>query len=229
MTLVFPLTFALQANAQIVSSEPMKAEINKLFETTPLVEKYNDGELVKKELKFSAAIGLGSGYKFGLKGRGILKDYNNSSSFFARIGYKPCKYAEVQGEYENISGFKRTTSLPSWKDTSIIGFSVYNINLKLLIPLEIKGINFFPYVIGGAGKAKTEYSISWEEPGQQQFPYKIKLSGSGNHSKIGWGVDVKLYGNLLFFSELNYQELKWDEEEYDLYFSQMIGGLSYKF
>lgn len=207
MTLVFPLVFALKANAQIVSTESVKAEP-----------------------RFSASLGLGSGYGFGEENLGKLKRYSNAFTPSLRLGYSLSKYVEVQGEYSRASKFEAAHDYGSYYLKTSFAFSAFTLNVKAGVPVRIKKFNFYPYIVMGAGKANVNYTRYYKSA---TLVVEDGKSSSHSCSKSGIGVEVNLHKNIYLFSELNNWKVKWksigDQQGWVMYYQQIITGLTMKF
>lgn len=232
LAIIFWSVFALLVNAQ-------ESRIPQLtLPKSTASHKNADGSVAEK--KFSASIGLGSAFGLREKELGKLKAYDKSLVSLARLEYSPSKYAGIVGEYSKVSGFaaeyKGGGSDYSWDDKIKIGFTALTLNLKLGIPISVEGESFYPYLIGGIGKAKIPYSDDYKEVDSGQFIYEnsIKFATPNNTcSKIGMGVDVKLHKSVHIFTEYDYWRVRWAMKppypSYRLYYSQMITGLTLNF
>ena len=211
MFLVLPLIFTLQVNAQVVSSEVAKAE-------------------VLKEPRFSASLGLGSSYGFEEEKLGKLKKYSNAFTSSLRLGYSLSKYVEVQGEYSRASKFEAAHDYGSYYLKTSFAFSAFTFNIKAGTPVRIKKINFYPYVVLGAGKANVDYSVLYKSTTMSVGSDK---NSPHSCSKKGIGVEVNLHKNIYLFSELNNWKVKWEnigsEQGYVFHYQQIITGLTLKF
>ncbi len=229
LTFVLPLIFTLRVNAQAVSDNPSKAEIHKLFDTVPL-EKMDKHGVPVKEPRFSASIGIGPGYHIGFENVGRIKAYDNAFSFSTRLGYSPLKYLEIQGEYSKTGIFKRHR--PEYKQTISFTFYTFTVNLKAGIPVEVKGHKFYPYLVGGYGRAVLYYEnvdtmsgvVSW-------VPKKYYTNYC---SKIGFGIETQISDQIFLFSEVNnWKMLKWNPyysvDRLDITYSQALVGATLKF
>jgi hypothetical protein len=207
MTLVFPLVFALQANAQIVSTESVKAEP-----------------------KFSASLGLGSSYSLGEKEAGVIKDYKGSLVSSLRLGYSLSKYVEVQGEYSSGTKFERKIESASSSLNNTRSYSTFTLNLKAGVPTKIKGFGFYPYIVMGVGKANTNWSGHYKSAVTE---FSFSENFSGKCSKAGIGVEVNLHKDIYLFSELNNWRVNWtnsfDQQRYVYFYKQILAGLTLKF
>ena len=207
MTLVFPLVFALKANAQIVSTESVKAEP-----------------------RFSASLGLGSSYGLGEEKTETIKDYKGSLVSSLRLGYSLSKYVEIQGEYSSGTKFRRNVENASYSQSIMRTFSTFTLNLKAGIPVKIKGFGFYPYLVVGAGKANATWSGHFKNP-VVEFDYSD--SYKGKCSKAGIGVEVNLHKNIYAFSELNNWKVNWRysdvQQNYVFVYKQILVGLTLKF
>lgn len=251
---MFPLTFALKANGQTVSTETVISTgsvIAELAKANPLVKTDKNGVAVK-EPKFSISIGLGSGYNFGIKEKGSrrsLQGYRDNHSFSGRVGYSPWKYVEVQGEYSKNSGFQTQRRYNTYAMYNIypaqnitFAFTTFTVNLKVKVPISvkdvssIKDVSFSPYVIGGIGRVNTRYVNDYQVLVNNELRYEQnwKYLGSGKAFKLGGGVDVKLYKNLYALLEYNYWEVVYKQKGFDgrrhaYYYYQTMGGMTLKF
>lgn len=174
--------------------------------------------------KFNVSIGAGNGYKLGDKVWGRYP-FDNSPTPSIRLGYSPCKYVELQGEYSNANFYRK-----SWWGEQYLRFNNYGLNLKFKAPLNIKGVVFSPYFIVGTGKTKEVYEGI-------DTGMKFKYSGFGKYTKIGGGAEINIYKNIMLFSEFNYWKMgsiklnlgNGIEIENYPYFSSVIGGIGLRF
>ncbi len=213
MFLVLPLIFTLQVNAQVVSSEAAKAE-------------------VLKKPRFSASVGFGLNYGFGEKGAGRLNYYKSKSiPISLKLGYLPIKYLEVQGEYSGDSSFKAHTHSAVVEDhQTTFNFTTLTINLKVGVPVVIKRMEFYPYVVLGTGKAKVDYwdKLSWPS---SNLSVLFTDNSYGSCFKSGIGTEVKFGKRFFAFSELNNWTINWERfsNKKKWSYSQIILGLGTRF
>ncbi|GEM_PF-4915754 len=214
--------------------QPTKEELQKIvndksIETIKVPRGTFEPEATPKKMpKFSVAVGLGNGYKLGDREQGRYH-YDSSLPLSIQFGYSPCKYVELQGEYLNTNFYRKR----SWGEQNH-RFNNYGLNLKFRTPLNIKGVAFSPYFVIGTGKSKGAYEGI-------DTGTKFKYSGSGKYTKIGGGAEVKIYKNMMLFSEFNYWKIgnitthnvfdKLDSNEYleRNYFSSVSGGIGLQF
>lgn len=216
-------------------------EWDRKAKTTPLVKHYKDGSVAEK--KFSARIGYGNAYGLELRSGNQKRNLkaNNSPVFNAGLGYSLCKYAEIQGEYSNTKRFEQgkegqwsdaINGNVSWYYKNIHSFTSYTVNLKLGFPMTTDGVTFFPYVIGGVGRASTKYNYEEKEitNGVTTIYNEIKESAHGKCSKTGIGISVT-HKNIFLFSEYNSQKtkVKMFDKNFSFYFSSVTGGIGVKF
>ncbi|MEK7462970.1 MAG: outer membrane beta-barrel protein [Patescibacteria group bacterium] len=221
-------------DAEGVASKDEWERINK---TTPPVKHYKDGSVAEK--KFSARIGYGNAYGLGIKveSRKVKINMNNSPSFTARLGYSLNKYVELQGEYSRASNFGRRIEYAyshyKTEYSNQYVFSAYTANIKLAIPVTIEDITFSPYIFGGLGRAtfKSIFNRKRYAYGELTYNRTYEYSESGKYSKIGGGIDTKIYKNLFLFSEYSYQKinLRIDDQKIAFSYSQTTGGIGLKF
>jgi opacity protein-like surface antigen len=230
---VIPLIFTLKVNSQVVSSEPTKAEINQLFKTVPL-EKIDKYGVPVKEPKFSASVGMGSGYGFGEEKLGKLKKYSNVNTPSLRIEYSLSKYVKLQGEYSRTSKFKAANDDGYSYLTTSFAFYAITLNVKAGVPVKINGVGFYPYIVIGVGKANVDYARSYKSA---TLTFQDGEKTSNQCSKGGIGVEINLHKNIYLFSELNNWRVNWEsiesqysyKQSYKLYYQQIITGLTIKF
>lgn len=187
----------------------------------------------------SARIGYGNAYGLGIKveSRKVKINMNNSPSFTARLGYSLNKYVELQGEYSRASNFGRRIEYAyshyKTEYSNQYVFSAYTANIKLAIPVTIEDITFSPYIFGGLGRAtfKSIFNRKRYAYGELTYNRTYEYSESGKYSKIGGGIDTKIYKNLFLFSEYSYQKinLRIDDQKIAFSYSQTTGGIGLKF
>jgi hypothetical protein len=233
MMFVIPLIFTLKVNGQVVSSELTKTEINQLFKTVPL-EKIDKYGVPVKEPKFSASVGIGINYGFGDEKHGRIDSIKSiSAPRSLKIGYSPIKYLEIQSEYSAGSSFKGVTSLPPIIEriTDVFSFTAFTMNIKAGVPVTIKDINFYPYIVLGAGRANMTFSDKLDWPSQGLYYSADIDKSSGSCFKSGIGAEVKISKSAFAFSELSRWEVKWKRPwgEATWIYSQALFGLGIKF
>ena len=228
---VLPLIFTLKVNAQAVSDNSSKAEINKLFDTVPLENMDKHGVSVKK-LGLSASAGIGLNYGFGEKKAGKLSYYKSKAiPTSLRLGYSPIKYLEVQGEYSSGSTFRAHGHSAAVEEaTMIFNFTAFTANLKVGAPMVMNEINFYPYIIIGAGKVKIDNYSELNWPSLGLYGHTSETS-SRPCFKSGVGVEIKLGEHTFAFSEANNWRVKWKNpyNKKTWMYSQILLGLGVKF
>jgi hypothetical protein len=207
--LVFPLTFVIQANAQTVSTEPVKAEIG--------------------EPKFSIGLGFGNGYKLKDENYSGMPNMDNSNVSSVRLGYNFSKYVGIEGERSKISGFIRKRYFsPGIINKLEIGAVAYNLNIKVGIPIKVKdGFVIKPYFVKSVvGKNTMTFVLDIKTD-----DYYSSESDKTTNSKIGGGIEIKLYKNLSLFWEASRWRWKFTEGywSYSFVHSETVLGMIEKF
>jgi hypothetical protein len=208
------ILFVFKADAQVVSSGPIRTEINQ-----------------PKEPKFSVALGFGNSYKFkDDRDSDEFPNMDNSGVSSIRLGYDLSKYVEIEGERSKNSGFVYQHRLSSNVTNRLtISATTLTLNIRAGIPIKVKdGFVIKPYfvksIIGGGS-----VSIVLDYYGQDNFhaSYNVKTTSS----KIGVGIEMKLYKDLSLFGETSHWRWKLTANTWDYSFthSETIFGVIEKF
>ncbi|MBU4348094.1 porin family protein [Patescibacteria group bacterium] len=224
VAIIFWSVFILLVNAQeVVSTDTNKVEIKNLITSTDTL---GTEQIVISNPKFSVSIGLGNGYNIKEKDFGKL-GYDNSPVSSIRVGYSPWKYIEIEGESSKASSFTDNRENASWIVENKFSITTLTLNLKIGLPIRIGKVSFEPYITKGVGTAKSKYVHRFKGWYERNDSY----SSSKKCSKIGGGIEVKLYKDLFLFYEITHWKWKINVDEKDYLFthSATLIGLSKKF
>ena len=246
---------------------PTKEELQKIAEdksteTIKVSKGMSEPKVIpEKKPKFSVEMGGGKGFNpWSSDDTGFaLSDYKTSPMINAKVGYAIWKNLELQVEYSHLSGFEKRTFFIDganavFKSKRNRAFTAFTANIRYSLPLNVKGISFSPYVVGGMGKVRLNnrgvLTKQWESYMRPTALYSVVYSekwqtiGSGRNWKIGGGINIKLYKNLSLFSEYGYWKIKigwnntWrnsegcsfkDSGSTTFAYSTVSGGLGFKF
>ncbi len=213
--------FALQTNAQVVSSDSLKAEISQANKVLPL-EKVDKHGVPVVDQKFSVALALGNGYELKDSKYDTLPGCGNSITSSVRLGYALSKYVEIQVERSATSdfvyrygggGYVWTDDISAYlKYKFKLSATALNLNLKLGLPIVVKGVTVKPYVVKsliGTGRIKASSELGeLDSYGQPFYSSHFSYNPTAQVSKIGGGIEVTVYDHISLFWEQSWWKME---------------------
>jgi len=213
---VFPLTFALKANSQAVSTETKLVElpaVNDLFKLS-LRPYVSAGYVDMKSMNFGNKCNPDGTYNVNPNGFGMA----GSRGYSLKIGAEVLPILDIEAEYLDMGTFKWTNDSLTKKlrrsvhDEMYFAISATMLSTNLKYPLKVKGVSVTPYVTAGTGRARMNIRYKTAVPASELF-YDDKYKDNSTCYKLGGGVKAEVLKNLSVYSEFVHFHTKFSNRD----------------